>query len=182
MKGLTLIAVLLVSISAFGQKKKKQPALNLRNALVIAQVDAPEDRYSMEITLTDIFSRNGVQTTPSLNVLKLGSDAQLLATDSLDKIVKSKGIDTYVLVTVRGYDTRHKVANLGDDFKTALSQASFYELYREGIVSVSLEFKFFREGKCVYGDMVKCNNVGSRDTVLKRMRKKVGKQLVKRWK
>lgn len=183
MKQLLLVAILLVSSVSFGQKKsKKKVNLNLTNALVIGQVDTAEDRYSLEINLTDLFSRNGVKTTPSLNVLKLGNDAQILATDSLNQIVKSKGIDTYVLVSVKGYDHRFQPTNLADDFETALGQASFFDLYREGIVSISFEFKFFRDGKCVHAEVVKCGNVGSRETVLKRLRKKTAKRINKRWK
>jgi len=183
MKNVLLIAILLISAVSFGQKKsKKKVNLNLTNALVIGQVDTPEDRYSMEINLTDMFTRNGVKTSPSLNILKLGNDAQMLATDSIQQIVKSKGIDTYVLVSVKGYDRKFQPTNLADDFATALGQASFYDLYRDGIVSISFEFKFFREGKCVHAEVIKCGNIGSRETVLKRLRKKVTKRIVKRWK
>ncbi|MCH2223560.1 MAG: hypothetical protein MK066_02230 [Crocinitomicaceae bacterium] len=183
MKELLLITVLLVSSVSFGQKKsKRKPNLKLTNALVIGQVDTAEDRYSLEINLTDMFTRNGVKTAPSLNILKLGNDSQLLATDSLGQIVKAKGYDTYVLVSVKGYDHKFHVTNLSDDFETALGQASFFDLYREGIVSISFEFKFFREGKCVHAEVIKCGNVGSRESVLKRLRKKTTKRIVKRWK
>lgn len=178
---LIVLTVVLTSIS-FGQKKVKYPPLKLTNALVIGQTDNPEDRYSLEIAITDLFSRNGIKAAPSLNVLKLGNDAQLLASDSLKQIVQGKGIDTYALVSIRGFDRKYKIANINDDFKTALSQASFFGLYREDAVSVTVQFKFFREDKCVYAEVIKCANIGSRESVLKKLNKKVTKRLIKAWK
>lgn len=172
--------MMLLVLPTFAQKDKKG-GLNLKNVLIIGQVDTAEDRYSLEINLTDLFSRYKVKTIPSLNVLKLGSDARELAGDSLQQIVKAKGIDTYVIVSVLGYDRKFKVTNPKDDFETALNQASFYELYRPDIVSISFQFKFFRDGKCIHAEVIKCGNVGSRQTVIKRMRKSVSKQLEKKW-
>lgn len=180
MKSILAIVLIVWSAGVFAQKTKQTPP-KLTNALIIGQLDTPEDRYSLEIGLTDLFSRNGIKAIPSLNVLKLGNDAQLLATDSLQKIVAAKGIDTYVLVTVRGFDRKYQVANLSDDFETALGQASFFGLYREGAVSISVEFKMFSNNKCVYAEVIKCGNIGSRETVLKRINKKVQKKLNKKW-
>lgn len=181
MKAILALLLIVCSTGVYAQKNKQAP-LKLTNALIIGQLDTPEDRYSLEISITDIFSRNGIKAVPSLNVLKLGNDAQLLATDSLQKIVAAKGIDTYALVTVRGFDRKYQVANMSDSFETALGQASFFGLYREGAVSISVEFKFFRDNKCVYAEIIKCGNIGSRETVLKRVNKKVQKKLNRKWK
>jgi hypothetical protein len=163
------------------RKKKKKTSITLDNSLVIAQMDTPEDRYSIEILLTEMFSSNKVNAAPSLNVLKLGSDARSLASDSIQQIVSMKGIDTYCLVSIRGFDRNYNVSNLADDFETALNQASFFELYRTDAVSISFQFKFFRDNKCVHAEIVKCGNIGSRSSVLKRFRKKVGKRIRKSW-
>lgn len=170
---------MMVNVS-FGQKKKNAP-LHLTNVLVIGQMDKPEDRYSIEINLTEMLSSRGITTSPSLNVIKMGSEAQELASDSIKELMKTKGIDTYVLVTVRGYDRKFKVSEKQDNLVGALSIGSLFELYRPDIVSVSFEFKFFRNGEFVYGDIVKCGNVSDRETVLKRFRKKVGKRIYKKW-
>ena len=163
------------------RSKKKKTSIYLNNTLVIGQMDTPEDRYSIEITLTEMLARKGVKAVPSLNVLKLGSDARSLATDSIQKIVAEKGVDTYCIVTIRGFDRRYPVSNSADDFATALNQASFFDLYRTDAVSISFQFKFFRDNKCVHSEIVKCGNIGSRETVIKRFRKKVGKRIKKSW-
>ena len=163
------------------KSKKVKTSISLDNALVIAQMDTPEDRYSVEILLTEMLTSNKVNASPSLNVLKLGSDARLLASDSIQKVVSMKGIDTYCLVSIRGFDRRYNVSNRADDFETALNQASFFELYRTDAVSISFQFKFFRNNECVHSEIVKCGNIGSRSSVLKRFRKKVGKRIKKSW-
>ncbi|MFK7787173.1 MAG: hypothetical protein AB8B56_18775 [Crocinitomicaceae bacterium] len=163
------------------KKKKQKTSITLDNALVIAQMDTPEDRYSVEILLTEMLSRGKVNASPSLNVLKLGSDARSLASDSIQNVVSMKGIDTYCLVSIRGFDRNYSVSNVADDFETALNQASFFELYRVDAVSVTFQFKFFRDNKCVHSEVVKCGNIGSRSSVLKRFRKKVGKRIKKSW-
>jgi len=163
------------------KSKKEKTSIYLENALVIGQMDTPEDRYSIEILLTEMLSSNGVKASPSLNVLKLGSDSRILASDSIQQVLAAKGIDTYCLVSIRGFDRKHNVANISDDFETALNQASFFELYRMDAVSITFQFKFFRDNKCVHAEVVKCGNIGSRSSVLKRFRKKVGKRIKKSW-
>lgn len=156
--------------------------LHLTNALVVGQLDKPEDRYTVEINLTEMLTNAGIKAVPSLNMMKLGSDASMLATDSIQRLVTAKGIDTYVIVSVRGFDRRFKPSVRKDDLNTALGAGSLFPIYREEVVSVSFEFLFYRNGQFVASDIVKCGNVSERDTVIKRFRKKLTKRIVKKWK
>jgi hypothetical protein len=140
----------------------------------------PDDRYSIEIAMTELLRRSNIKTQPSLNLLKLGSDSRMLATDSLLEIVKQKGLDTYMLISIRGFDRKYRPGNLEDDFAKSLDQASFFDLYRVDAVSISFQIKFFRDGKCVHAEIIKCGNIADRGSVIKRFRKKVGKRL-KKW-
>lgn len=179
MKNYILLFVVITSINAvFAQKKVK---LELKNAVVIGQLDNAEDRYSLEINLTELLTSRGVKTTPALNIMKMGSDSQLLASDSMTQVLKAKGIDTYVLVSVRGYDRKFKPTTSKDDLFKSLELGSLFNLYQPDIVSVSFEFKFFRNGEFVMSDIVKCANVSDRETVLKRFRIKVGKRITQKW-
>jgi hypothetical protein len=178
MRYLTLLLIFLSASTVFGQLDQ----LNLTNALVIGQLDKPEDRFSIEINLTELLTSNGVKAMPSLNVLKLGSDPELLATDSMKTILASKGIDTYVLVFVRGYDKKFKPTTLKDDFLTVLNTGSLFPIYREEVTSVSFEFLFYRNGEMVASDIVKCGSVSNRDAVVKKLRKGLEKRIVKKWK
>tara|TARA_B110000285_G_scaffold155897_1_gene173981 strand:- start:1946 stop:2494 length:549 start_codon:yes stop_codon:yes gene_type:complete len=173
-----LVLFATVSLTSFAQKKAP---LELTNALVIGQLDNPEDRYSLEINFTELLTSYGVKAEPSLNHIKFGEDSQVLGEDSLIQIIKSKGINTYALVSVRGYDKRFKKTTRTDSLPTALSIGSLFDLYREDIVSISFEFKFYRNGIFVYTDIVKCGNIGDRSSVIKRFRKKTGKRIAKKW-
>lgn len=157
-------------------------ALRLQNALVVGQLDKPEDRYTIEINLTEMLTDAGIKAVPSLNMMKLGSDAAVLTSDSIQNLVKAKGIDTYVIVSVRGFDRVFKPTERKDDLNTALGAGSLFPIYRDEVVSVSFEFLFYRNGQFVASDIVKCGNVSERDTVIKRFRKKVSKRIVKKWK
>lgn len=172
------IATLFLCSFGFSQTKN----LNLKNVLVVGQLDKPEDRFTLEINLTELFTSNGVKAMASLNVLKEGTNAAVLATDSISKMLKDKGIDTYVLVSVRGYDRKFKPAKNHEPLAEELASGHLFPLYRDEISSVTFEFSFFRNGEYVGYDLVKLGPVGSRDAVLKKFRKKIAKRINSNWK
>lgn len=178
MKNYLVVLILLFAWHVAGQTD----SINLKNALVVGQLDKSEDRYSLEINLTELLADAGIKATPSLNILKLGSSASLLTGDSIQKVVAAKGIDTYILVSVRGYDKRFKVSGRKDNLATALEAGNLFPIYREEVTSVSFEFLFYRNGQMVGSDIIKCGNVSSRDSVIKKFRKKVAKRIEKKWK
>jgi hypothetical protein len=172
---------LIVFVFCISQLNAQVEGLNLKNALVVAQLDQEDDRFSIEINLTELLTTAGIKAIPSLNVLKLGNDAALLATDSIQELVRAKGVDTYMLVSVRGYDKKFKPSSCKDDLQQALSVGNLYPMYRDEIVSVSFEFIFYRNGQCIGADIVKCGNVSDRESVLKKFRKQIGKKLTGNW-
>lgn len=175
----TIFALLLVflQMSVFAQKKT---SINLTNALIVGQFDKEEDRFNAEVSLTEFFVENGVKAVPSLNVLKQGSEIEELSSDSLRKVVSNKGIDTYILVSVRGYDRRFKPTSKIDDFPTALRYGTLFSLYRAESVSVTFEFFIYRNNELVKSELIKCGNVSSKETVLKRLKKKLNRKM-KKW-
>lgn len=174
---LAIISIVLL-FSGYAQLSE----LNLNNALVVGQLDKPEDRFSVEINVSELLSNNGVKAMPSLNVLKLGSNSENLGTDSIQKLVQSKGIDTYLIINVRGYDKNFKPTTRKDNLQTALAAGSLFPIYREEATSVTFEFLFYKNGQFLAADIVRCKNVSSRDSVLKKLRKALEKRIVKRWK
>ena len=178
MKLFTFFFALVLSISSWGQLDQ----LDLKNALVVGQMDKPEDRFSVEINITELLTNAGIKASPSLNVLKLGSSAELLTTDSIKALVTSKGFDTYLLISVRGYDKKFKASDKKDDLATALGAGNLFQIYRDEVTSVSFEFMFFRNNVMVASDIVRCSNVSNRDAVVKKLRKAVSKRIVKKWK
>lgn len=177
MKRTILLTFLLLLGTSFAQKSG---SIQLTNALIVGQCDKENDRYNLEVTLTEFFADQGVKAMPSLNVLKQGANIENLAADSSVQAVKAKGIDTYILCSIRGYDRRFKETGKNDDFKTALGYGTLFTLYREEIVSVTFEFFIYREGQLVMTDIVKCGNISSTETVLKRLKKKLNRHY-KKW-
>lgn len=178
MKNNLFILALFLTPIVFSQTED----IKLTNALVVGKLDKQEDRYSIEINLTELLTDKGVKAIPSLNVMKFGSDASLLSSDSIQKVVTAKGIDTYILVSVRGYDKKFKRSTKVDDLGTALNVGNLFPIYRGEVTSVSFEFQFFRNGQFIGSDIIKCGNVSDRNGVIKKFRKKVSKRIVKKWK
>ena len=149
--------------------------------LVIGQFDKPDERYAIEVAITDIFTKNGVPAVPSLNVIKQGADPSILSDDSIQSVLKQAGIDRIAIVNVRGYDRRFKISDAETSLKETLGRTSIYHIYREEATSVSFEFSFYKENKMVFRDILKCGNVSDRDSVIKRIRKKLPKRMAKKW-
>ena len=178
MKNLNVILIsILVSFNVSAQIKD----LNLKNGLVIGQLDRSEDRYSVEIALTEILSENAIKAIPSLNILKVGADVYHLENDSILNIVQAKGIDTYLTISVRGYDKRYKFAENHSNFKTAIRESHLFPLYKEEMLSISFEITFYRNGEFVATDMIRCGNIDSREDVVKQLKKKLRKRVQKKW-
>ena len=156
--------------------------LKLKNALVIGQFDKPEDRYAIEVNVTEILNNVGIKALPSLNILKQGNPASNLVMDSIRNIIKNKGYDTYVIVNVRGYDRKFKPSESKVTFDEMLNRASLYHIYRDEATSVSFEFTFFRNNEVIFRDVLRCGNISNRDTVIKKFRKKLPKLIDKNWK
>ncbi|MCR9171412.1 MAG: hypothetical protein NXI10_02900 [bacterium] len=178
---IALSAVLLVFGAQAQKKKKDQEPLNLNNVVIIGQMDDPADRYSVEISMTELFANAGIKSKASLNIIKQGGDSQALASDSVGTTLKSEGFDTYMIISVRGYDKRFKTSNTEESFSDALSRGNLFSIYQEGVVSVSFEYKFFRNGKLVRSEIIKCGNASSRQKVMRKLRKKVTKRIEKDW-
>ena len=151
----------------------------LKNSLIIGQLEKADDRYTIEIALTELFAEAGVKAVPSLNVLKIGASIEMLANDSVQKLITAKGIDTYMTVSVRGYDKKFKLAENHEDFKRALATSHLFSLYRDELVNITFEFTIYREGKFMGTDLIRCGNVSDRDKVVKKFKKKVGKRIPK---
>ena len=101
-------------------------SLKLANAIVIAQFDKQEDRYALEVSLTEMLAEYNIKAMPSLNLLKQGADASVLADDTLQKNLRIAGYDTYLVVDVRGYDRTFKPATQKISFAEMLDMTSIY--------------------------------------------------------
>lgn len=180
MKYLLLITftLLLTSANVWAQKNDE---LKLRNVLVVAQQDDLSDRYSVEVALLELFKSYDIKTIASLNVLKQGGSADILMADTTRQNLKEKGIDTYLLVSVRGYNNRFKPSTKINDFEEEIKAGHLYPLYRESASNVTFTFTFYRDLKPVHYELIRTGTVGSKEAVMKKLMKKVERRLLKEW-
>ncbi|WP_299206676.1 hypothetical protein [Brumimicrobium sp.] len=180
MKYLLLITftLLLTSANVWAQKNDE---LKLRNVLVVAQQDDLSDRYSVEVALLELFKSYDIKTIASLNVLKQGGSADVLMADTTRQNLKEKGIDTYLLVSVRGYNNRFKPSTKINDFEEEIKAGHLYPLYRESASNVTFTFTFYRDLKPVHYELIRTGTVGSKEAVMKKLMKKVERRLLKEW-
>lgn len=181
MKNITLLITLVFAGNVLAQKQPKKLTPPLQNAVVLAQMDSQEDRYSTEVTMTNIFGGFGIKAKPSLNVIKRGEDAVEILNEENQAKLKAEGFDTYVVVRVLGYDRKYSATNVKDDLKTTLGLGAFFGLFRQDMTNITFEFKIFRDGKLQRVDVKKFGNIGGRDDVLRKLSKTVVKLLEKTW-
>ena len=156
-------------------------SVKLTNAVVITQFDKEEDRYAMQALMADILKGYQIKALPVMNVLKQGEDPQHLLNDSIQQILVQKGFDTYLVVNVRGYDRTFKPSEDTQTLAELLETTSIYQIYRDEATSVSFEFSIYRGGKLVSRQVLRCGNVSDRDSVLKRLRKRLPKKVIPAW-
>lgn len=155
--------------------------VKLTNAVVITQFDKEEDRYAMQALMADILKGYQIKALPVMNVLKQGEDPQHLLNDSVQQILVQKGFDTYLVVNVRGYDRTFKPSEDTQTLAELLETTSIYQIYRDEATSVSFEFSIYRDGKLISRQVLRCGNVSDRDSVLKRLRKRLPKKVLPSW-
>lgn len=177
MKNTLIFIFLITTLGAFTQVKNIQ----VKNLVVIGQFDKYEDRFTIESALTNLLNDYGIKTTPSVNYVKSGESSTILAGDSLQQLLAAKGFDTYVVVSVRGYDRKYKLSELKYPFNEKLDQGTLREIYRNAAVSVTFEFAFYRNGEFLGYDQVKCNNISDRESTIKKFVKKTEKKVLKNW-
>lgn len=177
MKNRLIVLFLLISVSSFSQLSN----LKLKNVVVVGQFDKIEERFTIESTLVTLLNDFNVKTTPSVNYVKSGESSAVLAGDSLMNVLKEKGFDTYVIVSVRGYDRGYKISQIKYPFSEKLDQGTLREIYRNAAVSVTFEFAFYRNGEQVAIDQIKCSNVSDRESTLKRFVKKAAQRIESKW-
>ena len=156
-------------------------SVKLTNAVVITQFDKEEDRYVMQALMADILKGYQIKALQVMNVLKQGEDPQHLLNDSIQQIIVQKGFDTYLVVNVRGYDRTFKPSEDTQTLAELLETTSIYQIYRDEATSVSFEFSIYRDGKLVSRQVLRCGNVSDRDSVLKRLRKRLPKKVIPTW-
>lgn len=181
MKNILLIGIfaLFISLNSWGQNGEP---LNLKNVLIVGQQDDMSDRYILEVGLLQLFTDYNIKSKASLNVVKQKGTDDILLNDSIYQQLKNEGYDTYLLVSIRGYNKRFKLSDEASPIEDEINAGHLYPLYRESASTVTFSFTFYRDMKPVHFELIKTGTVGSKDAVMKKLLKKVERRLEKDWK
>lgn len=162
-------------------QKEKEEDFKLDNVLIVSQQDKLEDRYSLEVGLISLFNSYEVKTKASLNVIKQGGSPKILLKDSVQRVLKTDGIDTYMLISVRGYDKRFKPSEDIKSLEEELEAGHLFPIYRESASSVTFSIIFYRNGEPIHYELIRTGAVGSRDAVLKKLMRKIDRRMRRKW-
>jgi hypothetical protein len=181
MKYFSLILISLVCSTALvAQKGKYPPISGVNGLLMVGKIDKPDDRYAVEVNLTKFIAQFGMKVLPSLNFSKVGASTETLKTDSLNALLHERGINGYMLVSVRGFDRKFKPrTNFPLLLEEALEEGHLYPIYQEEVSSVTFEFLYYENGQFIGYDMIRVTGVGNRGQVFEKLQKKIGKRLNK---
>lgn len=156
--------------------------LNLSNALVVAQQDKTEDRYNLELAVIDAMRSNDILAKSSLNIVKQGQDPIILASDSIKRQLSNEGIDTYMLISVRGYDRNFNATKNIPSMKDELRSGHLFQIWRESASSVTFTIIFYRNEIPVHYELMKVRTGKDEAQVLERISKKINNRITKAWK
>lgn len=177
MKKLAVLLVLTLGVQFAVTAQKKQ---NLENVVVVGLFDRKDERFQMEILLSELLLENKIKTKVSLNFLKEGADVAALANDSIQQVIKSKGYENFILMYVRGFDKKYNPPTQKFSLEEELKMGHLFPIYREDASSVTFEFKFYKGEELIGTDIVKIPSP-SKEGMLKKFRIKMEKRIKKAW-
>lgn len=177
MKYLLYLVLLGLVLPVMGQKSPV-PIKGVESLLIIGKIDKPDDRYAVEVNLTKFFAQFGMNVKPSLNYSKVGNSVDDLGSDSLNQVLKIKGIKGYLLISVRGFDRKFKPReNFPVTLTEALEEGHLYPIFQEEMSSVTFEFMYFEDGQFKGYDILRLSGTSSRAQVFEKLQKKLEKKL-----
>lgn len=182
MKYIFFIIGVVFLLSACSVTQIKIEPLNLTNALVVAQQDKTEDRYNLELAIIDAMRDNDILAKSSLNLVKQGQDPVILASDSIQRKLSNEGINTYMLVSVRGYDRSYNATKNIPSMKDELHSGHLFQIWRESARSVTFTIIFYRNEVPVHYELMKLRAGKSKAKMLERLTKKMDNRMKNAWK
>lgn len=176
-----LVFILGLLLFSLAVKSQDQP-LNLENVLVVGQQDKLQDQYTLELAILELMQKNNINAKASLNVIKQGQDPTILASDSIQRKLANQGIDTYMLVSVRGYDKRFNPSSNIQKMDEELRAGHLFKLWRESASTITYTVIFYRNNIPARYDLIRVRAGNSEEKAMKRLSKKIDKLIQKEWK
>lgn len=177
---LVFLAILSNQIG-FAQKSKHPKINNLKGALVLVKNDKFQERFSIEANLGKIFSTYGMPILLSVNLIKEGASLSELAETKIQAEMNSRNINSVLVISVRGFDTRFKPrTKIPETLEEMLKEGNLNPISMDDASSVTIEFFQYINGKFHGYHIQRFGGAGSRAKVYTKIQKRLDK-LVPRW-
>ncbi len=179
---IVLLVGMLFIFSGCSVTQIKIDPINLTNVLVVAQQDKTEDRYNLELAVIDAMRNNNINARSSLNIVKQGQDPAILANDSIQRKLTNEGIDTYMLISVRGYDRNFNATQNIPSMGEELRSGHLFQIWRKSAKSVTFTIIFYRNRIPIHYELMKIRTGKNQEQVLERLTKKMDNRISRAWK
>ena len=177
----SLIAVLAFSSALTAQKVKHPKINNLKGAMILVKNDKPEERFSMEANLGKLFSTFGMPLLLSINLIKEGAPLSELGETKIQAELNAKGINSVLVISVRGFDTSFKPrTKIPLTLAEMLQEGNLNPISLDEASSVTIEFFQYINGKFNGYHIQRLGGASSRSKVYNKLQKRLEK-LVPRW-
>ena len=175
---------LLIFFFAFNAEAKRvrHPKIhNLKGAMILVKNDDQQERFSMEANIGKIFSVFKMPILLSINLIKEGAPLTDLADQKIQSELNAKNINSVLVISVRGFDTRFKPrTKIPPTLAEMLQEGNLNKISYEESASVTLEFFQYINGKFNGYQMLRLGGASDRAKVYNRLQKKLNK-LVPKW-
>lgn len=176
----TLIFV--ISFNAIHGQRGKHPKINnLKGALLVVKNDKFNERFSAEVNIAKIFSPFQMPMLLSVNLIKENAALSELNSPKVQGEMAGKNINSVIVVSVRGYDTRFKSrTKIPNTLEEILEEGNLYPVTQDDISSVTIEFIQYVGGKFNGYHIMRIGSASDKQKVYKKMQKKLNR-LIPSW-
>lgn len=184
MKTISMAFILVCfSLSTANAQKVKHPKIsNLNGALILVKNDKPDERFSMESNLGKLFAGYGMPILLSINLIKERAPLSELAETKIQGEMNSRNINSVLVISVRGFDTRFKPrTKIPQTLGEMLQEGNLNPISGDEVTSVTIEFFQYVNGKFAGYHIQRVGGASSRSKVYSKLQKRLDK-LVPKWK
>jgi hypothetical protein len=182
MKSIFTLISILIFASAVNAQKVKQPKINnLKGVMILVKNDKPQERFSIEANLGKLFATYGMPIVLSINLIKEGAPLSELGETKIQAEMNARNINSVLVVSVRGFDTRFKPrTKIPQTLTEMLQEGNLNPISMDEASSVTIEFFQYVNGKFNGYHIQRLGGASSRSKVYNKLQKRLDK-LVPRW-
>jgi len=181
-KSIVILSLLSIFVfDGFSQKVKHPPINNLKGVMLLVKNDNAQERFSIEANLGKIFAQFNMPILLSINLIKQGAPLTELSDPKIQGEMNSKGINSVVVVSIRGFDARFKPrTKMPATLDEMLQEGNLYPISQEEATTVTIELIQFVNGKFNGYHMMRISSASDKTKVYSKIQKKLNR-LMPKW-